>query len=153
MNKIRDQRAFASGLFFLGLAVIFFVLASGYSLGSAAAMGPGYFPIMVSLALGLVGLLVIGGSLAPSARPQALARWDLKSLVWITGSVFLFAFLLYSLGFIIAAAAQVLLASKASKDFGWRGAVVSAFVIVSASIVIFSWGLGVQLPLLPDIYD
>jgi hypothetical protein len=41
---IRDRRAFASGALFLAFAVFFFVTALNYPAGTAARMGPGYFP-------------------------------------------------------------------------------------------------------------
>ena len=49
---IRDQRAFASGVLFLAFAIFFLVTALNYPAGTAARMGPGYFPRPLAIVLG-----------------------------------------------------------------------------------------------------
>ena len=93
---IRDRRAFVSGAFFLTVAVFFYAVALGYAPGTTARMGPGYFPRLLSIVLAAIGLFVMAGALRSAAEMQRLRAWDLKGLLWVTGSVMLFAFLLLS---------------------------------------------------------
>jgi hypothetical protein len=91
---IRNQRAFASGVLFLVVSVFYFVMSFNYATGTAARMGPGFFPRMVAVLFGLIAIGVIFGAMSPRAKREDLERWDIKGLLWIAGSVVLFAVLL-----------------------------------------------------------
>ena len=71
---IRNQRAFVSGALFLAFAVFFFVTALNYPAGTAARMGPGYFPRLLAIVLAAIGLAVMLGSVRPTAERQPLQR-------------------------------------------------------------------------------
>ena len=147
--SIRNQRAFVSGALFVGIAIFFFVEATKYSLGTATRMGPAYFPIMLSILLALIGLAVMAGAVAPRAKAERLARWDLKGLVWVTASIALFAALLYPLGGVLALLVLVVVSSRASPEFTWIGTLVNAAVLIAMCVGIFVFGIGLQMPLWP----
>ena len=92
--RIRSQKDFASGLMFVLVGLSFSFVARTYSMGTAAKMGPGYFPFLLGLVLALLGVIVTFGSLSVKGEEDQLARWDLKTLLWILGSVVLFGLLL-----------------------------------------------------------
>ena len=91
---IRNQRAFAAGALFLIVSVFYFLMSFKYATGTAARMGPGFFPRMVAILLGAIALGVLLSSVTPRAKPEKLERWDVKGLLWIAGSVALFGLLL-----------------------------------------------------------
>src|SRR2546423_628132 len=95
---IRNHRAFASGTLFLAFAAFFLVTALNYPAGSAARMGPGYFPRLLAIVLATIGLAVMLGAVRRTAERQTLPKWDVKGLAWVAGSVILFAALLFPLG-------------------------------------------------------
>ena len=49
---IKSQKDFFSGLLFMAAGVTFAWLASGYTIGHGAQMGPGYFPLVLGLRVG-----------------------------------------------------------------------------------------------------
>ena len=100
--RIRSQKDFASGLMFVLVGLGFSFVARGYSMGTAAKMGPGYFPFLLGLVLALLGAIVTLGSLSTKGEEDQLARWDLKTLLWILGSVVLFGLLLKPLGMVLS---------------------------------------------------
>src|SRR5262245_20089100 len=110
---IRNQRAFTAGVLFLAVALFYFTMSFNYVQGTPARMGPGFFPKMVSILLALIGVVILIGSVAPRAHIERLERWDLKGLLWITGSVVLFGLLLPSLGMVVALTAMVFFSSYA----------------------------------------
>ena len=68
-----------SGLIFLGFGLAFGFAATGYEIGTAFRMGPGYFPLLLAGALALLGVaIIVKGVTAAAAdgadRPGALAR-------------------------------------------------------------------------------
>lgn len=150
---IRNQRAFASGALFLAFAVFFFVTALQYPAGTAAKMGPGYFPRALAIVLAAIGLAVILSAVKPAAEAQALRQWDIKGLAWITGSVALFGALLFPLGLVGALFVLVMVSSKASPEFTRSGALVNAMVLIVLCLAVFVYGLGLQLPVLPSLLN
>ena len=146
---IRNRRAFTAGALFLVVATFYFAMSFNYATGTAARMGPGFFPRMVSIILGLIAIGIMLGSLSPKAKPEKLESWDLKGLLWITGSVALFAFLLPYFGLVIALAALVIVSSLASPEFGWRGAMINTAVLVVFCVGVFIYGINLQFPVWP----
>ena len=67
--RIRAPKDFWSGLMFCGFAVAAILAARGYSLGTAGKMGPGYFPLLLGGVLGVLGLILVGRSLALDGEP------------------------------------------------------------------------------------
>lgn len=146
---IRNRRAFASGALFLIFAIFYFVMSFNYATGTPARMGPGFFPRMVSILFALVAVGIMLGALSPRAKPEMLERWDLKGLLWIAGSVALFGVLLPTFGLVIALSALIIVASLASPEFTWRGAIVNTVVLVIFCVGIFVYGISLQFPVWP----
>lgn len=146
---IRNQRAFTAGALFLAVAVFYFTMSFNYAQGTPARMGPGFFPKMVSILLALVGLGILLSSIAPRAHIEKLEKWDLKGLLWISGSVALFGLLLPTFGLVIALGLLVMVASRASPEFGWRGALINTVVLVVFCVGVFIYGINLQFPVWP----
>jgi hypothetical protein len=149
---IRNQRAFTAGALFLAVAVFYFTMSFNYMQGTSARMGPGFFPKMVAILLALIGVGVLISSVTPRAHIEKLERWDLKGLLWITGSVALFGLLLPSFGLVIALAALVFVSSYASPEFGWRGTLVNTVVLVIFCVGTFVYGINLQFPVWPTLF-
>jgi Tripartite tricarboxylate transporter TctB family len=150
---IRDQRAFASGALFLGFAIFFFVMALNYPAGTAARMGPGYFPRLLAIVLAAIGLAVMLKAVRRTTERQALRKWDVKGLAWVTGSVILFALLLFPLGLVGALFVLIMVSSRASPEFTWRGALANAAVLIALCLLVFVYGLGLKLPVWPAPFN
>ena len=146
---IRNQKNFTSGLLYIVAGLGFAVGATQYKLGSADRMGPGYFPLWLGLLLALIGAVVLAGSVRAKTRAEAMPRMDLKTLAWILGSVALFGLLLQPMGLVISLVALVLVSSVASHEFGWKGALLNALLLLVICVGAFIFGLGLQLPLWP----
>ena len=147
--RIRSQKDFASGLMFVLVGLGFSFVARGYSMGTAAKMGPGYFPFLLGLVLALLGAIVTLGSLSMKGEKDQLARWDLKTLLWILGSVVLFGLLLKPLGMVLSVFVLVLVSSMASHEFSWKGALANGVVLVLISLGAFVYGINLQMPVWP----
>jgi hypothetical protein len=146
---IRNQRAFAAGALFVVVAIAFLFMSRDYELGTAARMGPGYFPVMLALVLAGIGLVIMANAVLPGAAVEKLARWDWKGLAWIAGSVVLFAIALRPLGFVLSLFLLVVFCSRASSEFTWRGALFAAAILTALCVGIFHFGIDLRLPLWP----
>ncbi|CAG9187507.1 MULTISPECIES: tripartite tricarboxylate transporter TctB family protein [Cupriavidus] len=147
--RIRSQKDFASGLMFILVGFGFSWVARGYSMGTAAKMGPGYFPFWLGVVLALLGVLVLWGSLSAKAEEDHLARWDIKSLLWILGAVVLFGLMLKPLGMVLSVLVLVLVSSMASHEFNWKGAILNSIILVLISLGAFVYGINLQMPVWP----
>ena len=56
--QIKNQRDFWSGLLFIAVGIGFAVGATNYSMGSSARPGPGYFPLILSVIMAILGAVV-----------------------------------------------------------------------------------------------
>jgi hypothetical protein len=57
--QIKNQRDFTSGLLFMAAGVYFGWTSSRYTVGNAAHMGPGYFPLLLGAVLTLLGVVMV----------------------------------------------------------------------------------------------
>ena len=149
--KIKSERDFWSGLMFLVVGIVFAVGASNYSMGSAARPGPGYFPLLLSIILAILGAIVLFKSLTIETEggdPIGKIAW--RPLLITVGSIVLFGALLPRLGMIITIPILIVAVSFAGDEFKWRGVVIAAIVLTIFSWVIFVWGLKLTIPLWPS---
>jgi len=147
--QIRRQTDFLSGLMFIAVGLAFSWVARGYTMGTAARMGPGYFPFWLGIVLALLGVGVAVGSVSAKAEADRMAPWDIKTLLWVLGSVVLFGLILKPLGMVLSVLVLVLVSSMASHEFSWRGAILNAVVLVVISTFAFVYGINLQMPVWP----
>lgn len=147
--KIRNQKDFYAGLMFVFVGLMFAFIAPDYGMGTPAKMGAGYFPFWLGLVLAGIGIVVALNGMGPKASEEKLAKWDWKSVLWVTGSVVLFAASLPYMGLIVSLVVLIFISAMASHEFHWKGTVVSAVILNVIAYVAFVWGLKLQFPVWP----
>src|SRR6185436_17392759 len=111
MVRIKNPQDFGAAAVFVAIGVAGLYFASDLSFGTASRMGPGYFPMLLSAVILLIGLIV--GVKALSVEGPPLDRIPLRPIVIIVVCIVGFGILIERLGVAIAAAALVLVASFA----------------------------------------
>ncbi len=106
MLRIGDHRQFWSGLMFLIIGVVALVKLPKH-VGTATAMGPGYFPMLLGLCLILFGGISIIQAIR-STEQIAVGRLPLVPLAFIVGCVLCFAALVNDAGLALSLACLVL---------------------------------------------
>jgi hypothetical protein len=149
--RIRHQKDFAAGLLYLALGLGFAGLSTGFRMGSAARMGPGYFPFWLGLLLAVLGAVILLRALSPRAEVDRLTAWDVRGLGTVLLSVVLFGLMLQPLGLVIAVAVAVLVSSFAAHDAHWKATLLNVVAMVVICVVVFAWGLGLQIPVWPRV--
>ena len=147
--KIRNQRDFGAGIMYMVIGLFFAIVATRYQYGTAAKMGPGYFPFWLGMLMAAMGLLVLIRSMGAKAKIEAIPKFNFKVIGLITGSIILYGLLLPKMGFIVAVLVLVMVASSASKEFSWKVALINAVVLIAFTYSVFVIGLKLQFPLLP----
>lgn len=151
--KIKSQRDFWSGVMFIGVGLAFAIGSRDYSLGTSARPGPGYFPLMLSVIMAILGAIVLFKSLTIETEggdPIGPIAW--RPLLVVVGSIVMFGLLLPRLGMIATVPILVATVSLAGDEFHWKGVLAAAAVLTAGSWVIFIWGLKLTIPLWPTIF-
>lgn len=146
---IRNQRDFGAGIMYMVIGLFFTIVATQYSMGTAAKMGPGYFPFYLGILMTLLGLLILVKSMRATAAIEAIPKFNWKIIAQITGAVVLYGVLLPKMGFLIAIIVLVFVSASASKEFTWKGTAINAAFLVTFTYSVFVLGLKLQFPLLP----
>lgn len=148
--KIKSQRDFVSGLMFIVVGVIFAVGATNYSMGSSAKPGAGYFPLILSVLMAILGAVVLFKSLTIETEggdPIGHIAW--RPLLVIVASIAVFGIALPRLGMFITIPLLIIMVSFAGDEFSWKGVLTNCVVLTAGSWVIFIWGLALTIPLKP----
>ena len=150
-SRIEARKDFFAGLFFTALGLLGLAGAADLEFGSLGAMGPGFFPAVVSGLLTLTGLLlVLRGLLQGGLRAKGESFSPGAPLLLLTALI-LFALLLEPLGFLPAAFTLVFVGRLAVGDGRWIEALFLALTLTALSGVLFLWWLEMPVPLFGDV--
>ncbi len=145
--RVRLSTDFLTGLLFLALGGFAFIYGSRYTIGTAVRMGPGYFPRLVSSGLILLGvILVLRALVRDGEKVQSLA---LRPLLVVLGATLAFGLLIEQGGFWLASILLVAGSRLADRGFRVVEVAVLALFLTALITVIFRYGLGLSLRLLP----
>jgi len=147
--KIRNQRDFGAGIMYMVIGLFFAIMATNYPMGTAAKMGPGYFPFYLGILMFLLGVLVAVKAFGAKAAIESIPKFNWRIMAQITGAVVLYGLLLPRMGFLVAIVVLVFVAASASREFTWKGTAINAAFLVTFTYSVFVLGLKLQFPLLP----
>ena len=144
MLKIKSARDLGAGLLFLAIGAGGFWFGRKLNLGTAARMGPGYFPMMLSGLICFIGLIVAGRSFVLSGLPIERPQW--RPLTLVIASMIAFGLLIERAGLVIAVVALILMAALARREkFNFIEALGLAVGLSAFSVLAFVYGLGQSL--------
>ena len=135
---------------FIVVGVVFANGATFYPMGSSARPGAGYFPLILSVLMAVLGGIVLFKSLTietEGGNPIGHIAW--RPLLVIVASIAVFGWALPRLGMFITIPLLVLMVSLAGDEFGWKGVLLNCVVLTAGSWAIFIWGLNLTIPLKP----
>lgn len=143
MRRVDTRDLIGGALITLAGAGAMFYSLTSYALGTAARMGPGYFPALVGGILALCGLAIFIPALF-RAGPVPQIEW--RPLLWISLSVLAFALLVVPFGLVPAIVAQTVLASVSDRKLSGRASLMLAAGLSVGATLVFKVGLGIILP-------
>jgi putative tricarboxylic transport membrane protein len=147
--SIRSQKDFWCGVVFFAIGIAFLVIARNYRLGTAARMGPGFFPTILGGVLAGLGLLLAVPAIICDG--DAFPRLHLRPLLTILAAIVIFALLLQPLGFVLAAVVLVLIGGFADPELRPVESAGLALLLTAFSVGIFVVLLGLPLNLWPNL--
>jgi putative tricarboxylic transport membrane protein len=147
--RIRNQQDFAAGLLFVAIAAFALWIARDYPAGTAVRMSSGYVPRLLCLLLLAIGAFVSLRALAIDG--PAITRVRPRPLVLVTAAIVVFAYTIQTLGVVIATVLLVLIGGYASPRVRLIEMVAAAVVLALMTIAIFIRGIGLPIPVWPEL--
>ncbi len=157
--KIKSQKDFFAGLMYLVIGGAFAWGATGYTVGKASRMGPGYFPLLLGSILALIGAFVLFKSMVVDTEDgEKIGSIAWKPLGYIIGSNLAFGILLGGLpsigvpamGLIVAIFALVFIASRAGDVYKVKEVFILSIVLAILSYLAFIKLLNLQFQVWPS---
>jgi Tripartite tricarboxylate transporter TctB family len=151
LNQFLKNKDLLAGLMFVAIGLVFFVGSYNYQMGTAARMGPGYFPRILGAIMVGLGLLVAGAGLKNQAKWAKTAGigWTWTPVFLVTAAVILFGFTLPNLGMIAAIIVLIGLAGYAAHDKVYSQLAMIAVMMCVFCAGVFIYGLKLQMKLFP----
>ena len=151
--RIRSKLDFWSGIMFVLLGIGFAIGATNYTMGTAARMGPGYFPFWLGVCLALLGAWVSLSSFLASAEETDNPVFDWKMVFVLIGAVVLCGITFNFLGVYLSLFLLVFISSMAAHDFNWKVAALVGVAMMIFTYFTFVRGLGLIFPLWPSFLN
>jgi len=117
-----------------------------YSLGNLNNIGPGFFPLILSVLLLILGFL---NFLFSNNQKISFKEINFKSLFFIFSGIILFGILLEIIGFIISSFLSILIFSFCSNKFYIFDRILLSLGIIIFVYVIFIFLLGMNVKIYP----
>ncbi len=146
------MRDFCSGLMFVATGIGFAIGATNYSMGSSARPGPGYFPLILSVLLAILGCFVLFKALTietDDGEPIGAIAW--RPLLVIVVSIAVFGVALPRLGLVLTVPLLIVMVSFAGDEFKWTGVILNSVILTAFSWFVFVWGLKLTIPMWPAL--
>ena len=141
-----------SALVWLGLAVLICIGSLRLSLGSFKNPGPGFFPFIAGLVLGILAATVFfqARRAAASARETNQPLWTnpsgVKKVVLTTIAVLVYAISMNYLGFLISTFIFFIFLLRTIEPQRWSLVILESLLASGISYVVFEIWLQAQLP-------
>ena len=147
--KLKNPKDFWSGVMFamIGFAFAIIVKAYEYPMGTGSRMGPGYFPYVLGIIMGVLGLVIIVQAWISEGGPVAKFAW--KPLFWVLGAFIVFGLTAKWAGLVVAIVLLVVISSYGGHEHKWKEAIISSAILAVCSVGVFVYGLKLPFPIWP----
>jgi hypothetical protein len=144
MSRVKDQRDFWSGILFIAFGCAGLWIGRSYPVGTLVRMGPGFFPMMMSIALVGIGIFVLARSLVVAGEPmERTAAWP---QLLILAAIVAFGLLIERIGLAVAVMAVAAVSGIAAQGLRWFELIALALAMSALSVALFVYLLGQPIP-------
>jgi hypothetical protein len=150
-HLIKNPRDFWAGVMFLTVGGLFAGIALTYKLGTAARMGPGFFPFMLGAILAVLGIAIAAGAMREKNKGPGVEKFHWGPVFWVLMPIVVFGILLKIVGMLVMGLFVVIVSSIGSHEFRLRPVVLLALGLVIFCALTFVAGLKLPIPLCPGL--
>jgi Tripartite tricarboxylate transporter TctB family len=151
VNGFLKNKDLLAGLMFIAIGITFWIGAGNYQMGTAARMGPGWFPSVLGAIMTFLGVLIAALGLknqATFAAGEGIG-WTWQPVIILTVAVVLFGFALPTLGMVAAIILLTFISGIAAHDKDYKQLAMITVIMCIFCAGVFVWGLKLQMKLFP----
>lgn len=148
------KRDYYAGALISFIGVFMGLNSLNYNIGNLRNIGPGMLPMALSIILCGLGVLIALNAAEPTGEgahdhldPEASKYPNIKGGIAIVLGMLAFVVLTQTVGMVAGTFFCVFIAAIGDKDATWIGSLVLASVITVVGVVVFIYGLKMNLPL------
>jgi putative tricarboxylic transport membrane protein len=144
MSRVSDRQDFWSGILFIAFGCVGLWFGRNYAIGTLSRMGPGFFPLTMSIALVGIGAFLLARSLiAGGEAVERIAFWpQLLILAGIVG----FGLLIERVGLAVSVIAVAAVSGIAAQGLRWFELAALALAMSALTVALFVYLLGQPIP-------
>lgn len=135
-----DKTDFAAGCLFILFGLLFGITGLGLEVGTTLRMGPGYFPMVLSVLLTGLGIAIVVTSFGSVGEAMGTYAW--RGMVFILAAPIFFGLTVRGLGFVPSIFVTTLIAALAGLKLKLVYAVFLALAVTVFCTLVFSVALG-----------
>ncbi|KAF1071781.1 MULTISPECIES: tripartite tricarboxylate transporter TctB family protein [unclassified Variovorax] len=140
-----NDRNLGRGLFLIAISLLFGITAArNYPIGDFSRAGPGMFPFIVSVLLGLIGVATVIRSRFVARQPMEL---NLRNIGIVIGSLCGFALISEHINMVAGIVFMVFASTAAGLSYSWVRNVKISLGLIAMAFALQKL-LGLNLPLL-----
>src|SRR5262245_36107913 len=144
MFRIKSPQDVGAAVVFMAIGLAGAYFGRDLALGTAARMGPGYFPVILSWTIFGIGVVVgFKGLTIEGPRIEAV---QLRPILVIVAAILAFGYMIEKVGLAITAALLTVLASYARRDVNLPETILLAAGLAVFCVVLFIYGLSQPFP-------
>jgi len=106
----------------IAVALFAFWQAADLPIGTLGGMGPGMLPKSLAVLFGVLGALLVLGSVFEAGPP--LERWSIRGPVFVALAIVAFGLTVRPLGLVVAGPVAIVIAAPASEEVRWVETIV-----------------------------
>ena len=144
MVRVKSPQDLGAGLVFLTIGIAGLYFGNDLAFGSSARMGPGYFPILLSGLIIVVGLVVGFQGLTVEGPP--IEKVQLRPIAFIIAAILIFGLLIESIGLAFTAILLTIFAAYARPEVKLSETILLGVSLALFTVVVFVYVLGQALP-------
>jgi len=144
MIRVKSPQDLGAGLVFIAIGAAGIFFGRDLTYGSAARMGPGYFPTILSYVIIAIGLVIALRGF--SLEGPSIERIPLRPISLVVISILAFGFLIEVIGLALTTIVLTFIASAARKEVSWKETAILSVILAAMCVVVFVYGLSQPMP-------
>ena len=144
MLRVKSPQDFGAGVVFVLLGLAGYYFGSDLAFGTAARMGPGYFPMLLSGLIVVVGAVALFRGVTIAGPP--IEPVQLRPILFIIAAILIFGFLIEWIGLALTAILLTVFAAYARPEVKLSETIVLGVGLAMFTVVVFVYVLGQALP-------
>jgi hypothetical protein len=144
MLRVKSPQDLGAGAVFVLIGVAGLIFGQELRIGTAARMGPGYFPMLLSLLIIAIGLVVALRGLAFDGPP--LEKFHIRPIFFVLVAIVASGYLMTTVGLALTAIIVTFIAAYARPEVNVRETLLLGIGMALFTVIVFVYALGQPLP-------